>query len=282
MSAPLLIDEPPLQVLPSLATAIGLNRAIILQQLHYCLRLPPPRVYEREGRRWVRNTYANWKKYHFPFWDDATIKRHFLGLEEDGLVISRQYDMGRGAGDKFYSIDYERLREIRPGHVEKEKESEGPGDSFQGEFDPLQDEAEENPFRQLIADICRFGPIDQIINFKRLTILTKGEANLRSIGATMESLRAWSDWWRTIDWRGSKGEAPAGPQMIYDTWHQFQDWYRLQGSAPEAVTADPECENCHGDRFYLSDPNDLDSQLLECRCAREARKDQPARARSRA
>ena len=31
----LLINEHPLQVLPSLATKIGLNEAIVLQQIHY-------------------------------------------------------------------------------------------------------------------------------------------------------------------------------------------------------------------------------------------------------
>jgi hypothetical protein len=31
----LLIEEPPMQVLPSLAAAIGLEEALFLQQLHY-------------------------------------------------------------------------------------------------------------------------------------------------------------------------------------------------------------------------------------------------------
>ena len=45
-SSKLLIDEPPLQVLPSLALKIGLNEAIILQQVHYWLnpKLNPLRV----------------------------------------------------------------------------------------------------------------------------------------------------------------------------------------------------------------------------------------------
>ena len=34
----LLVDEPPLIVLPSLAVAIGLAEAILLQQIHYWLR----------------------------------------------------------------------------------------------------------------------------------------------------------------------------------------------------------------------------------------------------
>ena len=35
----LLINESPLQVLPTLATYIGLNEAIFLQQVHYWLRI---------------------------------------------------------------------------------------------------------------------------------------------------------------------------------------------------------------------------------------------------
>lgn len=37
MGAQLLINEPPLQVLPTLAKTIGLNEAIVLQQVHYWL-----------------------------------------------------------------------------------------------------------------------------------------------------------------------------------------------------------------------------------------------------
>ena len=38
-TSPLLINEHPLMVLPSLATAVGLNQAIVLQQVHYWLDL---------------------------------------------------------------------------------------------------------------------------------------------------------------------------------------------------------------------------------------------------
>lgn len=46
----LLIEEPPLQVLPSLAVTIGLNEAIIIQQIHYWLRDSRNGI-EHEGRR---------------------------------------------------------------------------------------------------------------------------------------------------------------------------------------------------------------------------------------
>ena len=51
----LLIDEQPLQVLPSLACAIGLNEAMVLQQLHWRLRYSKKQV---NGLFWVFDKYV--------------------------------------------------------------------------------------------------------------------------------------------------------------------------------------------------------------------------------
>ncbi len=60
----LLIQEVPLMVLPTLATKIGLNEAMFLQQLHYWIDRSK---YEMEGHRWIYNTIEDWCK-QFPFW----------------------------------------------------------------------------------------------------------------------------------------------------------------------------------------------------------------------
>lgn len=103
----LLINEPPLQVLPSLAVAIGLDEAIALQQLHYWLNNPKSegRV-DESGVKWVYNTYAEWKEKDFPFWSEDKIQRVFLDLEKIGLVISAQLDAKKRDMRKFYRIDY--------------------------------------------------------------------------------------------------------------------------------------------------------------------------------
>lgn len=105
----LLINEPPLQVLPSLATLIGLNEAIFLQQLHYWISNPKIGV-NIEGRRYVRNTVAEWQVDNFPFWSINTIRRTIASLEDAGLVLTRA-DLNAAAYDKtrWYSIDYEAL-----------------------------------------------------------------------------------------------------------------------------------------------------------------------------
>ena len=105
----LLIKEPPLQVLPSLALAIGLNEAIVLQQLHYWIENPKSegRV-DKEGNKWVYNTYEQWRE-NFPFWSVSTIQRIFSSLEEKGVVISDQLDKHDRDMRKFYQINYEQL-----------------------------------------------------------------------------------------------------------------------------------------------------------------------------
>lgn len=103
----LIIQEPPLQVLPSLAVVIGLNEALIIQQLHYWLENPKVGV-TRDGFKWIFNTYDEWKE-NFPFWSTATIQRIFINLEKMGLVIAEQLDAKSRDMRKFYRIDYEAL-----------------------------------------------------------------------------------------------------------------------------------------------------------------------------
>ena len=60
----LLINEPPLLILASLAVTIGLNEAIFVQQLHYWITSRHAK--EIEDQRWIYNTYEAWGQ-QFPF-----------------------------------------------------------------------------------------------------------------------------------------------------------------------------------------------------------------------
>jgi hypothetical protein len=105
----LLINEPPLQVLPSLAQAIGLNEAIITQQLHYWLENKAVAgEVDENGVKWIYNTYEEWRE-NFPFWSVPTIKRAFLRLEEIGIVVSEQLKAKKRDMRKYYRIDYDKL-----------------------------------------------------------------------------------------------------------------------------------------------------------------------------
>ena len=112
MGCSLLINEPPLQILPTLAQRIGLNEAIILQQVHYWLN---PKMNKNliEGRYWVWNTYEQWQQ-QFPFWGEKTIRRTIGKLEELGLL------------ETFMTRDFKRLKYYTISYSVLEKISENP------------------------------------------------------------------------------------------------------------------------------------------------------------
>ena len=103
----LLINEHPLMVLPSLAKAIGLNEAIVLQQVHYLLTISSN---ERDGFAWVYNSFPSWQANVFPFWPEVTIKRIFKSLESTGLIVSTsKHNKLSIDRTKWYRIDYQKL-----------------------------------------------------------------------------------------------------------------------------------------------------------------------------
>lgn len=105
----LLIDDHPLQVLPSLATAIGLNEALFIQQLHYWLT---GKSHERDNRLWVYNTYESWHE-QFPFWSIPTIRRVVASLRDMGLIITTdEYNRLGYDNTLWYTIDYDVLNTI--------------------------------------------------------------------------------------------------------------------------------------------------------------------------
>lgn len=106
----MLINEPPLTFQPSLAKALGLDEAIVIQQLHYWLsnQKNEGRI-DESGEKWVYNTYAEWQEDNFPFWSEDKIQRVFLSLEKQGVVISAQLDAKKRDMRKFYRIDYDVL-----------------------------------------------------------------------------------------------------------------------------------------------------------------------------
>ncbi len=99
------MDDKPLIILPSLAEKIGLNESIVLQQLHYWL-LESKNV--KEGNKWVYNTYKDWQK-QFPFWSEKTIQRTITKLENEGYILTGNYNKMRIDQTKWYRIDYDKL-----------------------------------------------------------------------------------------------------------------------------------------------------------------------------
>ena len=151
----LLINEQPLQVLPSLANIIGLNEAIVLQQLHFFLRISRNKV---GGRSWVYNTINDWQS-EFSFWSVKTVQRTIENLEKSGLVVSTdKFNKMKMDKTKWYTIDYQKLSEILP---ENEK-------TPFGQNDQMETPKKENAFGQ--NDQMTFGQNDQSNNQRNKNI----------------------------------------------------------------------------------------------------------------
>lgn len=107
-----LIPEPPLQLLPTLATWVGLEEALFLQQLHYWSQ--NYRVGKTvDGRKWVFNSLEEWQAENFPFWSVNTLRRIISNLAKDGLIDWRD-DLNDNPQDRtrWYAIDYTAMDEL--------------------------------------------------------------------------------------------------------------------------------------------------------------------------
>lgn len=109
----LLFDESPLVIQPSLAKAIGLNEAIVLQQIHYWLQGNKSGK-EIEGVRWIYNSLAEWKE-QFPFWSESTIYRALQSLEEKKLIQIGEFNQRKYDRTKWYTINYVTVLKVEEG-----------------------------------------------------------------------------------------------------------------------------------------------------------------------
>ena len=105
----LLISEPPLQVIPSLAVALkSSDKAIMLQQIHYWLLRSKNIV---DGHRWVFNTVKGWHE-QFPWLAEKTVQRYLKDLCDRGLLITANYNKANFDRTKWYRINYEALDKL--------------------------------------------------------------------------------------------------------------------------------------------------------------------------
>lgn len=106
----LLLNEIPLIVLPSLAKAIGVNEAIIIQQIHYWLN---KKLHFYQGKYWTYNSYEKWKG-QFSFLTPRQIQYAIKNLEEKKLLISGNFNKSPIDRTKWYTINYIVLEQISP------------------------------------------------------------------------------------------------------------------------------------------------------------------------
>ena len=113
----LLISEPPLQVLPTLAVKVGLNGALFLQQLHYWI-LRSNNV--RENTVWVFKSLDEWIEEDFPFMSRSTLKRTISDLKKADLIITKTFNKMKIDKTNWYTINYKKLESMSQPWVQNE------------------------------------------------------------------------------------------------------------------------------------------------------------------
>lgn len=115
----LLFKFRPLVVNPELATLIGLNEAIILQQINYWLNETDSGIVHND-ERWIYNSHEEWNK-QFPFWSQDTIKRTITSLKKQGVLRVEKLAKDRCNHTNYYSINHEVVASIEEGKLHSSK-----------------------------------------------------------------------------------------------------------------------------------------------------------------
>lgn len=108
-----LFDETPIFANPTLAKAIGLNEALVLQQLNYWIEVNRKTGKNfHEGRYWTYNSIRAWKEDNFDYLSLDTVKRTFARLVKSGYLLTGNFNKDPRDKTKWYTINEEKLEEL--------------------------------------------------------------------------------------------------------------------------------------------------------------------------
>ncbi len=110
----ILFDETPIVVSRKLAQIIGLDEAVIVQQIHYWLQnnIKNNKNYKK-GRYWAYSTTEKWLERDFPFFKTRTFHRLISNLKKKGIIISDQLSETKTDRTLWFTLNYEVLENLR-------------------------------------------------------------------------------------------------------------------------------------------------------------------------
>lgn len=113
-----LFNENPLVIDRELAVVIGLNEAMILQQMQYWIKKSN---HSYDGKTWIYNSVSQWKK-QFPFFSESTINRAIKNLESKGFLFIGNFNKDRRDRTRWYSINYQELDRVMKNAISQNDE----------------------------------------------------------------------------------------------------------------------------------------------------------------
>lgn len=121
----LLFDEAPLVVDTVLATKIGVDAALVLQQVHYWIEINRKKDSNfHDGAYWTYNSIKDWNKC-FPFYGERTIQRIFKKLKDLGILKAGNFNKAKFDKTSWYTIDYDKLNKVVEGKAETPSRQNG-------------------------------------------------------------------------------------------------------------------------------------------------------------
>ena len=122
MESKLLYTKEPIVINPIAAEVLGVNEAIIVQQIHYWLNInEKAKINFHKGKYWTYNTYENWQKTNFRFLSVSTLKRIFKKLVTKGILITDNFNKAKYDRTLWVTINYEKLDELLSKYEEENK-----------------------------------------------------------------------------------------------------------------------------------------------------------------
>lgn len=108
-----LFDETPIFSNPILARDIGLDEALVLQQLNYWIEVnrKTGKNYH-EGRYWIYNSIRGWKEENFDYMSLDTVKRILPRLEKAGYLLTGNFNEDTRDKTKWYATNDEQLEAL--------------------------------------------------------------------------------------------------------------------------------------------------------------------------
>ena len=89
---------------PQCATVIGLNKAVIMHNIMFwILTNSSNKRHLHDGRYWMYNSAEAFREFH-PYWSGQQIKRLLRQLEDDGWILSNNYNTSSYDRTKWYAV----------------------------------------------------------------------------------------------------------------------------------------------------------------------------------
>ena len=108
-----LFDEQPILANKALARELGLNEALVMQQINYWIEINKRSGKNyHDGKYWTYNSIRAWQENDFDYMSIDTVKRTFTKLAKAGYLLVGNYNKDPRDKTKWYTINNDKLEEL--------------------------------------------------------------------------------------------------------------------------------------------------------------------------